>query len=68
MAWELPSYSPSYYTIAVPLRSLLYDPLRTVEGLTTTEQRKIEKERLAIVEAIKKFHPWLLGKSNTQSV
>ena len=32
------------------------------------EQRKIEKKRLAIVEAIKKFHPWLLGKSNTQSI
>ena len=39
------------------LTSLLYDPLRTAEGLTTTEQRyaQLEKERLAIVAAFKKF-------------
>ena len=64
MAWELPSYSPSYYTIAVPLTSLLYDPLRTAEGLTTTEQRyaQLEKERLAIVAAFKKIPVMAFGK------
>ena len=54
---------------AAPLTSLLCDLLRTEKGLTTTEKRyaQIEKECLAIVEALNKFVQWLLGKSNTES-
>ena len=57
MAKELPSFNPSNHTVAVPLTGLLYDPLRTAKGLTTTEKRyaQIEKECLAIVEALNIF-------------
>ena len=70
MTKELPSFNPSNHTVAAPLTSLLYDPLRTAKGLTTTEKRyaQIEKECLAIVEALNIFEWWLLGKSNTESI
>ena len=69
MAKELPSYNPSNHSVAAPLTSFLCDLLRTVKGLTTSEKRyaQIEKECLAIVEALNTFEQWLLGKSNTQS-
>ena len=69
MAKELPSYNPSNPSVAAPLTSFLCDPLRTAKGLTTTEKRyaQIEKECLAIVEALNKFEQWLLEKSNTES-
>ena len=70
MTKELPSFNPSNHTVAAPLTSLLYDPLRTAKGLTTTEKRcaQIEKECLAIVEALNIFERWLLGKSNTEPI
>ena len=63
---ELPSYKPSNHTVAAPLTSLLYDPLRTAKGLITTEEcyAQIEKECLAIVEALNTFEEFLLRKSN----
>ena len=69
MGKELPSYNPSNQTVAVPLTSVLYDLLRKAKGLTTAEKcyAQIEKECLAIVEALNTFEQWLLGKSNTQS-
>ena len=66
MAKELPSYKPSNHTIAAPLTSLLYDPLRTAKGPITTEEcyAQIEKECLAIVEALNTFEELLSVKSN----
>ena len=66
MAKELPSYKPSNHTVEAPLTSLLYDPLRSAKGLITTEESyaQIEKECLAIVEALNTFEELLLGKSN----
>ena len=66
MAKELPSYKPSNHTVAAPLTSLLYDPLRTAKGPITTEEcyAQIEKECLAIAEALNTFEELLSGKSN----
>ena len=66
MAKELPSYKPLNHTVAAPLTSLLYDPLRTAKGPITTEEcyAQIEKECLAIVEALNTFEELLSGKSN----
>ena len=70
MAKELPSYNPSNLTVAAPFTCLLYDLLRSVKGLTTTEKRyaQIEKESLPIVEALNTLEQWLLGKCNTESI
>ena len=66
MAKELPSYKPSNHTVAAPLTSLLYDPLRTAKGPITTEEcyAQIEKECLAIVQALNTFEELLSEKSN----
>ena len=48
---ELPSCKPSNHTVAAPLTSLLYDPLRTAKGLITTEE----------------CYTWLLLKPSTHS-
>ena len=63
---ELPSYNPSNQTVAAPLKSLLYDQLRTAKGLTTTEKRYAQIEKECLVNPTQSLHRTLTTSVDLQ--